>query len=150
MFIICRPSQLIFIPIRKKIQCIRKPFSYNNTWCQHYVTFVYPLRLVILQRFERNTYSGSRYIRLFNFWSWVQIIHLPPKRTFFEILLMRLLSIYHALLCCKVSKNSLKHTLRYSFHIFFAKLGQKLTLCPRRGFFGKFHLRDFCLPFILY
>ena len=145
MFIIFRPSQLILIPIRKKFNTLDtfNPFSHNTTYCQHYVTFVCPLCPVILQSFERNTYSGSRYIRLFKFWSGAQIIHLPQKGTFF---------VY---LSCPIILQSFQISatadLRCSLRIFFfEKLGAKLILCPRRVLFGKFHSCDFCLPIIPY
>ena len=88
---------------------------------------------VILQSFERNTYSGSRYIRLFNFWSWAQIIHLPQKKTFFVYLSCPIILQSFQ----KSATADLRCSLRF---FFFWKLGRKIDTLLQKGIFWKISL----------
>ena len=61
--------------------------------------------LSFCKNFEKNNYSEYRDIRLFNFWSQLQITHLLWKEIFLKFSLMWLLSTYYALSWCKDYKN---------------------------------------------
>ena len=63
------------------------------------ITFIYLLALFIVQNLKKNSSSGSRVMRMRNFWA--QNSPFPQMRIFSENLLMSLVSFIHAYLHAK-------------------------------------------------